>query len=76
MKPTPEQVQNSIIEVMKLRHPAKQTHADMAERLRPLGNAHRIAMNMDALAKKGVLQIDPIGSDMPDTKRYGLKPTR
>jgi hypothetical protein len=56
MKPTPEEVQNRIIEVMKRTHPTKQTHADVANRLTRLADAHRIAMNMDALAKKGVLQ--------------------
>jgi len=73
MKVKPEEVQKSIMEVMKLAHPAKQTHADMAARLTWRANAHRIAMNMDALAKRGVLDIDPRGSTTPSTKRYGLK---
>jgi hypothetical protein len=76
MKPTPDEVQNSIIEVLKLTHPTKQTHADVADRLNRLADTHRIAMNMDALAKRGVLQIDPIGSNVSNTKRYGLRPGR
>jgi hypothetical protein len=76
MKPTPAEVQSRIIEVLKLTHPARQTHADVAGRLKRVADTHRIAMNMDALAKRGVLQIDPMGSTVSNTKRYGLNPVR
>jgi hypothetical protein len=72
MKPTPAEVQKSIIEVMNASHPGKQTHADVGAKLAPLATPHRIAMNMDRLAKQGILRIDEIGSDMSYTKRYGL----
>ena len=38
-----------------------------------IDNPHRVAMNMDALAKRGRVELDREGWDgMPNTKRYRL----
>jgi hypothetical protein len=48
----------------------------MAEKLKSLiDNPHRVAMNMDALAKRGRLELDREGWDgRSETKRYRLSP--
>ena len=67
-KPTPAQVRNTILTVMEVTHPAPQSHADVARKLRWLAPPHRIAMNMDRLARDGVL----VAEDGNPEKRYKI----
>jgi hypothetical protein len=69
---TPREIQTSILAFIKV-HP-NQTHADVAAELQSLADPHRIAMNMDRLAKDGRLVIDPLGARKSDTKRYSFPP--
>jgi hypothetical protein len=61
---------------MKRAHPQTQTHFGMAKKLKWLiDDPHRVAMNMDALTKRGQLELDREGWDgMPNTKRYRVSP--
>jgi hypothetical protein len=61
-------IQSSIFMFIKT-HP-KQTHADVAAKL-CTADVPRIAMNMDALAKRGILTWVE-DDNYPYTKRYSL----
>jgi hypothetical protein len=76
MEPSPADIQTCILIAMKRAHPRTQTHAEMAKKLDwLLDDPHRVAMNMDVLAKSGQLELDRNGWDgTADTKRYRLPP--
>jgi hypothetical protein len=68
---TAKEIQDSIVTFVKA-HP-RQTHADVAARLGCSADLSRIAINMDALAKAGILEFEREGWDgNSNTKRYSL----
>jgi hypothetical protein len=76
MELSPGDIQSCILIAMKRAHPQTQTHSEMAKKLNWLvDDPHRVAMNMDVLAKGGRLELDRNGWDgTADTKRYRLPP--
>ena len=74
MQPSPRELQICILREMKRGHPQTQTHSGMAKKLKWfIDNPHRVAMNMDRLAKDGRLELDREGWDgRSETKRYRL----
>jgi hypothetical protein len=76
MEPSPADIQTCIVIAMKRAPPQTQTRSEMAQKLKWLvDDPHRVAMNMDVLAKSGRLELDRKGWDgRADTKRYRLPP--
>jgi hypothetical protein len=69
------EVQDEILTIMRdlLPHTPTQTHSQMAARLERFTDAHQIAMNMDAMAKTGTLELQRDGSEFQsETKKYRL----
>jgi hypothetical protein len=68
---TPKEIQEKIITLIKA-NPG-QTRADVADKLRCPADLHRIAMNMNELARRGILAFERRGWDNDScTKRYSL----
>jgi hypothetical protein len=66
-------MQSEILAAMRGIDPRPQTHDEMAARLGRPADLHRVAMNMDALAKRGELELIRDGSERNSrTKKYRL----
>ena len=71
--PPAKEVQDEILAVMRDLHPHTQTHSEMATQLEALADPCQVALNMDAMAKDGRLELIREGWDFNSyTKRYRL----
>ncbi len=71
--PSATEVQDKIIVAMRNLYPSTQTHSQMANRLEGFARALQVAMNMDAMAKAGILELLRDGSEFQaETKQYRL----
>ncbi len=68
--PTPLEVQDRIINSIRIASTETQTYAEVPAKLGRFAS-HRSTMNMDHLAKRKMLRIDEDGSNGLTTKRYG-----
>jgi hypothetical protein len=66
-------LQSEILAAIRAIDPRPQTHDEMAASLGRQGDLQRAAVNMDALAKRGELELVRDGSEQNSrTKRYRL----